>query len=97
MLFVNVQRSVDHMRHVPFLSPIHNHRSRKTSMDPISIRTVRLDLNASCNENGPGLSLDPIPCFLILIIVKCNKLMMMEAQTLLDSNTSTCFMDEELM
>jgi len=97
MLFVSVQRSVDHMWHVPFLSPIHNQRSWKTSMDLISIRTMRLDLSASCYENGPGLSLDPMPCFLILIIVKCNKFMMMEAQALLDSNASTCFMDKELM
>jgi hypothetical protein len=54
---------------------------------------VKLNLDASCNKNGPTLFLDPTPCFLILIIVKCNKLVMMEAQIVLDSGASTCFMD----
>jgi hypothetical protein len=67
------------------------------NMDPISTGTARLDLYASCNENGPSLSLDPTPCFLVPIIVKCNKLVMMEAQTFLDSSASTCFMDKELV
>jgi hypothetical protein len=35
--------------------------------------------------------------FLVPIIVKCNKLATMEAQTFLDYGTSTWFMDKELM
>jgi hypothetical protein len=58
---------------------------------------ARLDLDASCNENGPNLFYDPTPCFLILIIVKCNKLVMIKAQTFLNFNTLTCFMDEDLV
>jgi hypothetical protein len=58
---------------------------------------VRLNLDASCNENGPNLSLDPTPYFLVPIIVKCNKLVTMEAQTLFDFGASTCFMDKELV
>ncbi len=91
MLFVSVQRSMDHMQCMPFLLSIHNKRSQKTSIDLVLVGTTKLDLNPSCNENGHGLSLDPTPCFLVLIIVKCNKLVMMEAQTLLDSNASTCY------
>jgi hypothetical protein len=62
----------------------------------ILIRTTRLDLDASCNDNGPNLS-NPAPCFLVPIIVKCNKLVTMEAPTFRDSNSSTCFIDNELM
>jgi hypothetical protein len=63
----------------------------------VSIRTSRLNLDASCNENGPNLSSNPTPCFLVQIIVKCSKLMMMEARALLDFGTSTCYMDKELV
>jgi hypothetical protein len=55
---------------------------------------MRLNLDATCNENGPNLSSYPTPCLLILIIVKCNKLVTMEAQSLFDSNALTCFMDK---
>ncbi len=58
---------------------------------------MRLDLDASCNENGFNLYLDPTPCFVVPIIIKCNKLVTMEAQTLFDSNASTCFKDKELV
>jgi len=61
---------------------------------PILIKTARLNLDASCNENGPSLFLNPTPR---LIIVKCNKLVTIEAQTFFDSNASTCFMDKELV
>jgi hypothetical protein len=57
-------------------------------------RTTRLDLDTLCNENGHNLSLNPTPCFLVLIIIKCNKLVKMEAQTLLDFNTLACFIDK---
>jgi hypothetical protein len=53
--------------------------------------------DASCNENGPNVFSNPAPCFLIPIIIKCNKLVIIEAQTFLDSNTLTCFMDKELV
>jgi hypothetical protein len=46
---------------------------------PLSIGTTRLDLDASCNENGLSLSSDLTPCFLVPIIIKCNKLVTMEA------------------
>jgi hypothetical protein len=64
---------------------------------PISIGTTKLDLDASCNENGPSLFSDPTPCFLIPIIVKCIKFMIMEAQTFLDSSTLACFIDKDLV
>ncbi len=78
MLFVNVQINMDHMQHVPSLLPILNQRSWKRAC-PVLVGTARLDLDASCNENGPSLSLDPTPCFLVLIIVKFSKLVTMEA------------------
>jgi hypothetical protein len=58
---------------------------------------MRLDLDASCNENGLNLFLNPTPCFLVPIIVKCNNLVIMEAQALIDFDASTCFMDKELV
>ncbi len=58
---------------------------------------MRLDLDASCNENGPILSSYPTQCFLVTIIVKCRKFMMMEAQTLIDFGAPTCFMDKKLV
>ncbi len=63
----------------------------------VLVGIARLDLDASCNENGPNLFSDPTPCFLILIIVKCSKLVTMEAQTFLDLGASSCFMDKELV
>ncbi len=61
------------------------------------IGTPRLYFDASCNENGPSLSLDLAPCFLVPIIVKCNKFVTMEAQSLLDYGTLACFIDKELV
>ncbi len=63
----------------------------------VSKRTTRPDLDASCNENGFSLSLDPTPCFLVPIIVKCSKLITMEAQAFHDYGASTCFIDKELV
>jgi hypothetical protein len=60
-------------------------------------KIARLDLDTLCNENGHNLSLDTTPCFLVPIIIKCNKLVKMEAQTLLDFNTLTCFIDKKLV
>jgi hypothetical protein len=56
-----------------------------------------LDLDASCNEKGHNLFLDPTLCLLILIIIKCSKLVMIEAQTLLNFDALTCFIDKELV
>ncbi len=39
----------------------------------------RLDLNASCNENGPNLFSNPTPYFLVPIIVICIKLVTIKA------------------
>jgi len=58
---------------------------------------VRLDLDASCNENGPNLFSNPATCLLVPIIVKCDKLMTMEAQTHFNSSTSTCFINKKLV
>ncbi len=64
---------------------------------PVLVMSIRLDLDASCNENGPSLFSNPTPCFLVPVIIKCNELVTMEAQTLLDCGASTCFMYKELM
>jgi hypothetical protein len=61
------------------------------------IKDCEVDLDASCDENGPNLSSDLAPCFLVPIIIKCSKLVMMEAQTFFDSSASTCFVDKELV
>jgi len=96
MLLMNVQRSVDHMHmhHLCYQSTTIR-VGKKTCL--ISIGSMRLDLDASCNENGLNIYLNPTPCFLVLIIVKCSKLMTMEAQALFDYGTSTCFMDKKLV
>ncbi len=62
-----------------------------------SIGTTRLDFDASCNGNGFSITLDPMPCFLVPIIVKCNKLLTMEAQTFLDYGAYVCFIDKDLV
>jgi hypothetical protein len=58
---------------------------------------MKLEFDTSCNENGPNLSLDLTPYFLVPIIVKCGELMTMEVQTLHDHGTLTCFIDKKLM
>jgi len=58
---------------------------------------MRLDLDGSCNENGPNLFSDPTQCFLVPIIVKCSKFVTIKAQALIDFGSSTCFMNKELM
>jgi hypothetical protein len=58
---------------------------------------MKLDLDASCNENDPNLFSNPTTCLLVPIIVKCDKLMTMEAQTFLNSNTSTCFIYKKMV
>jgi hypothetical protein len=45
----------------------------------VSIGTTSLDLNVSCIKNCPILFSNPTPCFLIPIIVKCSKVVTMEA------------------
>jgi hypothetical protein len=87
---------MDHMQHALFLLPIHNQKTQKMNMSSF-IKDHETNLDASCDENGPNLSIDPTPFFLVPIIIKCSKLVMMEAQTFFDSSASTCFMDKELM
>jgi hypothetical protein len=58
---------------------------------------MKLNRNALSNEIGSNISLDPTPCFFIPIIVKCNIVVTMEAQTLVDFSASTCFIYKELM
>jgi hypothetical protein len=57
----------------------------------VSVETMRLNFDTSCNENGSNLSLDLTLYFLVPIIVKCNKLVTMEAQTFFDFKALTCF------
>jgi hypothetical protein len=58
---------------------------------------MKINFDALCNKIGSSLSLDPTPCFLVPIIVKCNTLATMEAQTLVDFSASTCFIYKELV
>jgi hypothetical protein len=76
--------------------PIHNQMSQKMNMSSF-IKDSKVDLDASCDENGPNLSSNPAPCFLVPIIIKCSKLVMMDAQTFFYFSTSTCFVDKELV
>jgi hypothetical protein len=57
---------------------------------------MKLDVHASCDENGPQLFSAPTPCFLIPITIKCGKHMTMEAHALLDFGVSTCFIDKKI-
>lgn len=68
MLFVSVWKSVVNIQHVPPFSLTH---SLKICL--VSIGVVRLDRDESYVENGPTLSLNSTPCFLLPIIIKCNK------------------------
>jgi hypothetical protein len=72
-------------------------RGIKTWACQISIDIARLDLDASCNDNGLAYFQTQHHVFLVPIIVKCNKLVMMEAQTFLNFGASTCFMDKEVV
>jgi hypothetical protein len=59
--------------------------------------TMRLDLDASCKLNGPNLSLNPTPCILSPIVIKCNKSTTMKIETFILSNASTSFINKKLM
>jgi len=78
------------------LLPIHNQGVKKWAC-PILIKITRLDLDASYNENGLNLFSNPTPCLLVLIIIKCSKLVTIKAQTLLNFGASPCFIIKELM
>ncbi len=58
---------------------------------------MRLDFNASCVQNGPTLSSKPTPCFLLPIMIKGGKSMIMQTHSLFGSRASTCFIDKELV
>ncbi len=79
-------------RHVCYQSTTKGIKKQTCSF---SVRTTRLNLDASCNENGANLFSNPTPCLLVPIIIKYNKLVTMEAQTFLDSSALTCFIDKE--
>jgi hypothetical protein len=59
--------------------------------------TTKVDLDATCNENGPNLFSNPTPCFLVPITIKCSKVVSMEAQTLFDFSSLACFINKELV
>jgi len=61
---------------------------------PILIGTLRLDLDASCVQNNHTLSLEPTPCFLLPTMIKGDKSMIVQTQTLIDLRASTCFIDK---
>ncbi len=63
----------------------------------VLVGIVRLDLNASCVQNGFTLSLGLAPCFLLPIMIKGGKSTTMRTQTVLDSRASSCFIDKELV
>ncbi len=58
---------------------------------------MKLDLDASCVQNGPNLLLDPTPRFLLPIMIKYDKSMTMKTKALFDSSAYVCFIDRELM
>ncbi len=78
MFLLNVQINVVNMQQMPPLLQPPIERVRKRACQ-VSVNITRLDLNASCNANGPKLSLNPSSYFLVPIIIKCNKLMTMVA------------------
>lgn len=51
----------------------------------------------ACDQNGLNLFSNLAPCFLLLIMIKCNKSKIMKINVLLDFGASTCFIDNELM
>jgi len=48
-------------------------------------------------KNSPNLFSNPTPCFLLPIMIKCNKSTTMKTKTLLDFGAFTCFIDKELV
>jgi hypothetical protein len=58
---------------------------------------MRLDVDASCNENGPNLSSNLTSCFLVPTIIKWSKLVTMEAQKFLDFDALICFIEKEMV
>jgi hypothetical protein len=58
---------------------------------------MRLDLNASCVQNGPTLSSELAPYFLLPITIKGGKSMIVQTQTLIESKAFACFNDKKLV
>ncbi len=56
-----------------------------------------MDFNVSYYKNGHNLSLDPTPCFLILIIIKSYKVVTMETQAFIDYGAFGCLTNKELV
>jgi hypothetical protein len=63
----------------------------------VSIRTTRLDSDASYVQNSPNLLLDLTSYFLSPIMIKYGTSMTMEIETLLDFSASMCFINKELV
>jgi hypothetical protein len=58
---------------------------------------MRLDLDASCVQNNPTLSLKATPFFLLPITIKGSKSTIMQTQKLLDLGGFASFIDKELV
>ncbi len=63
----------------------------------VLVGTMRLDLNASCIQNGPTLSSELAPCFLFSIMIKGGKSMILQTQALLDSRAFASFINKKLL
>jgi hypothetical protein len=58
---------------------------------------MKLDLDTSCVQNGLNLPSNPTLGFLLPIMIKYIKSMMMETKTLLDFGAFACFINKDLM
>jgi hypothetical protein len=58
---------------------------------------MKLDLNASCVQNGPTLSSELTLYFLLPIMIKGGKSKTMQTQALLNSKAFACFIDKGLV
>ncbi len=64
---------------------------------PVSIGTLKLDLNPSWVQNNPTLFSKLAPCFLLPIIIKGDKSTTVWTQTFINSRAFACFIDKELV
>ncbi len=58
---------------------------------------MKLDFNASCDQNALNLFSNPTLCFVLSIATKCNKSMIMKIKTFFDYGASTWFIEKELV
>jgi hypothetical protein len=59
---------------------------------PISVATMKLDFDASCDWNGPSPFWNPTHC-----VANCNKSMTMKIKMLFDFSAFACFIDKKLV